>query len=386
MINKNYFPLQHQKRLPKKNPFYVNIMQLLPGLFATVLLAWISIRLSEYIGTSLMGFEKSPISAVMMAILLGMALGNLRPLPVSFKPGLQFAIKKLLRLGIILLGIRLSVLSVFTLGMLGIPVVLLCIISALLLTTRLNHWLKLPQRVGTLIAVGTSICGVTAIVAAAPAIEAEDEEVSYAVAVITIFGLVAMFTYPYLAHYIFGNSAVMAGLFLGTSIHETAQVAGAGLVYADIFSQPLALDTAAITKLVRNLFMAAVIPLMALNYAQKSAGTQQKYVSFGRLFPTFILGFLGFAAIRSLGDAGLDTSGYAFGLWEADIWHSIYSFIQTWAVNLMVVALAGVGLSTSFKILKGLGIKPFIVGLGAALVVGVISLTAISLLGSLSLI
>ncbi|MEA3337488.1 MAG: putative sulfate exporter family transporter [Chloroflexota bacterium] len=366
-------------------PFQANlkfILRLIPGLLAAALLAWVSVWLSEYTGTALMGFRKSPISAVTMAILLGMLIGNLVSLPAVLKPGLTFAMKKVLRLGIIMLGIRLSVMSVFKLGVLGIPIVLLCIAGALLLTTRLNSWLKLPDRVGTLIAVGTSICGVTAIVAAAPAIDAEDEEVAYAIAVITTFGLVAMLTYPYLAHSIFGGDAVKSGLFMGTSIHETAQVAGAGLVYADIFSQPLALDVATITKLVRNVFMAAVIPVMALHYTRKTAGSEKKDVSFTELFPTFILGFLGFAVIRSIGDAGVDSGGYAFGLWDADTWQSIHSFIKDWAVNFMVIALAGVGLSTNFKILKGLGIKPFVVGLGAALAVGVISLTAIWLLGA----
>ncbi|GAB4438434.1 MAG: YeiH family protein [Anaerolineae bacterium] len=386
MINtSNAARYPHPKQQAQKNPFqfhFNNLIQLIPGLAATALLAWVSIWLSEYVGTALMGFKKSPISAVMMAIILGMLIGNVVTLPAALRPGLQFSMKKLLRLGIILLGIRLSVLSVFKLGALGVPVVVLCIVGALLLTTWLNRRLNLPERIGTLIAVGTSICGVTAIVAAAPAIDAEDEEVAYGVAVITVFGLVAMLTYPYLAHTVFGGEAVMAGLFLGTAIHETAQVAGAGLVYADVFGQPVALDTATITKLVRNVFMAAVIPLMAFTYARRTASTEQQAVSFRKLFPTFILGFLGFAVIRSFGDAGVDTSGYAFGVWSADTWAQVYGFIQNWAVNLMVIALAGVGLSTSFKILKGLGIKPFIVGLGAAVVVGLISLVAISALGA----
>lgn len=382
MINTNKIFHSHPPKKSLFQPNFTPIVKLLPGLLATVLLAWISIWLSEFVGTALMGFKKSPVSAVMMAILLGMVIGNLITLPAVLKPGLTFAMKKVLRLGIILLGIRLSVLSVFKLGALGIPIVLLCIVGALLLTTRLNSRLKLPERIGTLIAVGTSICGVTAIVAAAPAIDAEDEEVAYGVAVITIFGLVAMLTYPYLAHNIFGGSALMAGLFMGTAIHETAQVAGAGLVYADIFSDPLALDVATITKLVRNVFMAAVIPIMALHYTRKTAGAEKKDISFGKLFPTFILGFLGFAVLRSLGDAGVGISGYAFGIWNAATWQGIYGFIQSWAVNFMVIALAGVGLSTSFKILKGLGIKPFVVGLAAALVVGGISITAIWLLGA----
>jgi uncharacterized integral membrane protein (TIGR00698 family) len=361
------------------------VPQLLPGLVVAGLLAWLSIWLSKYIGVAIMGFEKSPISAVMMAILLGLIIGNVIPLPESLKPGLKFLVKKVLRLGIILLGIRLSIFDVFKLGALGVPIVLLCITGALFLTTRLNKWLRLPERLGTLIAVGTSICGVSAIVATGPAIDAKDEEVAYAVAVITIFGILATLLYPYAANVIFAGDPVKAGLFLGTSVHDTSQVTGSALVFADVFSLPRALDVATVTKLVRNVFMAAVIPLMALYYTRKTAGQGEfagKKASVAKLLPLFIIGFLACAVLRSIGDAGVNAGGNAFGLWDSAAWKGIYGFIKHWAVNFLVVALAGVGLSTSFRILKGLGIKPFIVGLGAALMVGVVSFVAISLLGT----
>jgi uncharacterized integral membrane protein (TIGR00698 family) len=160
---------------------------LLPGLFLAGLLAWLSVMLSEWVGIYLLGFKNSPVSSVMMAILLGMIFGNILRLPAIFKPGLSFAVKKVLRLGIIFLGVRLSFPEVIKVGLLGLPIILACIVSALLITTLLNKWLGLPRRLGTLIGVGTSICGVSAIVASAPAIGAEEEEVAYAVAVITIF-------------------------------------------------------------------------------------------------------------------------------------------------------------------------------------------------------
>ena len=314
-----------------------------------------------------------------------MIIGNLIRLPASLKPGLTFSVKKVLRLGIILLGIRLSIFDVFKLGALGVPIVMICIVGALVITTLVNRWLKLPERLGTLIAVGTSICGVSAIVAAGPAIDAEDEEVAYAVAVITIFGIIATLVYPYLAYAIFAGDAVKAGLFLGTSIHDTSQVTGAGLVFADVFSLPRGLDVATVTKLVRNVFMAAVIPFMAYYHARKTASQHEgarKKISVTKLMPLFIIGFLGFAVLRSIGDAGTNAGGNAFGLWDSAAWKEIVSFVKTWAVNFLVVALAGVGLSTRFSAFKGLGIKPFLVGLGAALAVGVISFGAISLLGA----
>ena len=358
--------------------------KLIPGLLAAVALTWLSFWLSDLIGVRLMGFKKSPISPVLLAIVLGLAVGAVVPSSKPLSPGLHFTIKKILRLGIILLGIRLTIFDVFKLGTFGVPIVGLCILGGLFITTRINSLLRLPKRLGTLIAVGTSICGVTAIVAASPAIDAEEDEAAYAVAVITIFGLFATLVYPYLAHAIFAGEAVKVGLFLGTAVHETAQVVGAAKIYADIFSQSLALDVATIAKLVRNVFMVVVIPFMAYSYAQEARGSGEfkgQKTSFVQLFPIFILGFLLMAVLRSIGDAGINAGGDAFGLWPDETWRAIISLVKKWAEIFLVAALAGVGLSTKFQSLKRLGIKPFLVGLAAALSVGVVSFVAITLLG-----
>jgi uncharacterized integral membrane protein (TIGR00698 family) len=363
-------------------PVY-KVPQLIPGAIVVTLLAWLSIWLSKFIGVTLLGFDKSPVSAVMLAILLGLIISYIVPMPPILKPGFTFSVKKVLRLGIILLGIRLTIFDVFKLGAYGVPIVLVSILSALLLTTQINKWLKLPERLGTLIAVGTSICGVSAIVATSPAIDAEEEESAYAVAVITIFGLMATLIYPYITDFIFAGDALKAGLFLGTSVHDTSQVVGSAKVYADIFNRTLTLDVATVTKLVRNVFMAAVIPFMALYYARRTNSQEDtRKTNWVKLLPLFILGFLTFAILRSIGDAGLNAGGNAFGVWESGAWKEITNFIKSWAGNFLVVALAGVGLSTNFKSFKGLGIKPFLVGLSAALAVGVVSFITISLLGN----
>jgi uncharacterized membrane protein YadS len=95
---------------------------LLPGLLVAALLAWLSIWLSKYVGVTLLGFDKTPISAVMLAILLGLIIGAVMPVPRVLKPGFTFAVTKVLRLGIILLGIRLTIFDVFKLGAFGIPI------------------------------------------------------------------------------------------------------------------------------------------------------------------------------------------------------------------------------------------------------------------------
>ncbi len=235
-----------------------------------------------------------------------------------------------------------------------------------------------------MIAVGTSICGVTAIVATSPVIDADEEESAYAVAVITVFGLFATLFYPSLANVIFAGDAIKAGLFLGTAVHETAQVVGAAKIYSDMYSQALALDIATVAKLVRNVFMVVVIPFMAYYYARQTTvegDFKKKKTNVLKLLPMFILGFIAMAAIRSIGDAGINSGGTALGFMAAPTWIAVISTIKSWAEFLLVVALAGVGLGTTFRSIKALGIKPFIVGLAASFSVGLVSYIAIILLG-----
>ena len=230
----------------------------------------------------------------------------------------------------------------------------------------------------TLIAVGTAICGNTAIVATGSVIDADEDEVSYAVGCVTVFGLLALVGYPFLAHLLFAGDARLAGFFLGTAIHDTAQVAGAGLLYLQQYAAPEALETATVTKLVRNLFMIAVIPLMALAYHRSSgqvAATVRPKLS--QMVPLFVLGFVAMALLRTLGDLG----EAPFGGWLApESWDRSIASIQTASTWCLTVAMASVGLGTNLKRLRTLGLKPLGVGLTAALVVGAVSFAAIELL------
>lgn len=365
---------------------------LIPGILVISLLTFFSVWFSDFIGINLLGYEKSPISSVMIALLFGMIIKNVIKLPEYLNPGFKFAVKKILRLAIIFLGIRLSIFSVLELGALGIPIVLGCILSAILITRYFNKILHQPERLGTLIAVGTSICGVSAIIATSPTIDASEEETAYAVSVITVFGLLATLTYPFLAYFIFEGDPVQAGLWLGTAIHDTSQVTGAALVYSDIWGLPLGLDVATVTKLVRNLFMVMVIPLLSFYYKKVYENGNAELLSnkkkvggklnFLKLFPTFVIGFLIMAIIRSIGDAGINSINLAFGFITSTSWNLFINTIKELAAILFVVSLAGVGLTTDFQKFKGLGVKPFLVGLSAALTVGVISFLLISLIGS----
>ena len=131
--------------------------------------------------------------------------------------------------------------------------------------------------------------------------------------------------------------------------------------------------------------MVAVIPLMTYFYTRKIGEpyeTMDYKTRIFKLLPLFIIGFLVFAIIRSIGDASINAGNNAFSIWDSIAWKEVHNYLKTWAVRFLVVALAGVGLSTRFSQFKGLGKKPFLIGLGAALTVGIVSYIAISLLGT----
>ncbi|MFC1783154.1 YeiH family protein, partial [Planctomycetota bacterium] len=351
---------------------------LVPGVVLALVIAVAGKALADWIGKDLMGFNKSPISAIMLAIILGIILRNTIGLPSAYVKGLRFSVKVILRAGIILLGLRLSLVEAGKLSLVGLPVVLGCIVFALLMVIWIGRWLKLSARLSCLIAVGTSICGATAIVATGPVIDAEDDEVTYAVACITIFGILAMFTYPYLAHWIFAGNPDLSGLFLGTSIHETAQVAGAGLMYQEQYDAPAALDAANITKLVRNVCMAGVIPLIGIFYHRYSTKTAAAAKKWYQTFPLFIIGFILCMILRTAGD-NMEKS---FGL-DPGQWDSLITFGKDSAKFLLTIAMAAVGLNTNIANLKNLGLKPFCVGFTAAALVGGVSIALVKIFGPL---
>ena len=351
---------------------------LCPGLVLASVLAFVGSRGAEWLGTSVLGFAHSPISAIMVALLLGLAIRNAIGLPSVYESGLKLCLRHVLRLGIMLLGLRLSLGAVGQIGLVGVPIIAGCIATALILVTWINRALGLPPRLGTLIAVGTSICGVSAIVATGPALDAEEDEISYAVACVTLFGLLALFCYPFLAHLIFRGDARMAGLFLGTSIHDTAQVAGAGLLYRQQFGAPEALDTATVVKLVRNLSMAGVIPLMAFLYRRGEGlgSARRARPGWHQVVPLFVVGFLALAAVRSLGDLG----ARPFLVLDRASWQRFLAGADTASGWCLTTAMAGVGLGTGLAKLRGLGWRPLCVGLAAAALVGGVSVGLITLL------
>ena len=370
-------------------------LRLIPGVLTAGVVAVVAVAAAEYLGTRVLGFEDSPVSAVMVALLLGIALGNTRELPKVLESGLAFSMKRVLRIGVVLLGIRISVGEVVRVGALALPLVTVCVVCALVIVRLLSNRFGVAQKLGTLIAVGTSICGVSAIVAAAPTIGAEEEDTSYAISTITIFGMLALLLYPFLAHTVFGGMDTAIGYFLGTAVHDTSQVTGAALLYSEVYSAPDVIDVATVTKLLRNSLMALVIPVIAIQHREAAAagnagsagnagaaGVPSRvakvswppgWASVGRYIPLFVVGFVLMSVLRTVGDVSLWASGRALWILSPEHWSAAVAGLSQAAVYALVVALAAVGARTRLKRLLRLGVRPFLVGLAAAVTVGVIS-------------
>ena len=352
---------------------FLYIKRIFPGVTLALIFFLFSQGINNVLAIEIFGTPKSPISTVLIAILLGILMGNAFTPRPGMMVGLDFTQQYILKLGIIFLGIRLSFEEFIMFGSIAIPLIISCIVGVLILIKLLIKKVSISSKMSYLIAIGTSVCGATAIVATAPVIKAKKTEIAYAIANITLFGVIAMIIYPYFAEWYFNKDEVKAGLFLGTSIHETSQVAAAGLIYDQQFNSPETLNVATVTKLIRNTFLVIMIPLFAFLY-NRGEVKGEKYSIFD-IFPYFVLGFIGMILIRNLGDQIFSNQNENY-----QIWVNLIEYAKILATTFLTMAMAAVGISINLSELKSMGYKPFVVGFIAAITVGFISLIYIETL------
>ena len=345
-----------------------NYLVIIPGIILSFVLYTLSQGFNNIIGIELLGYEKSPISTAMISILIGMFFGNIFQVRESLQKGLDFTREYILKLGIICLGIQLKPFEFLDFGKIAIPLIIICIVSVLIVIKLLIKKLKIPTRMAYLISIGSTVCGTTAIMATAPVIKANKNEVSYAIANITLFGILSMFIYPYFSDFYFDSKPLLIGLFLGTAIHETSQVAAAGLIYEQQFNSQETLNIATVTKLIRNTFLIIMIPLFAFLYNRGK--TKEKNYSILSIFPYFVLGFVGMIVFRNIGDQ-IFIANYN------DNWNETINIIKFASKIFLTMAMAAIGLSTNLKDIRSMGYKPFIVGFIAMLTVGIVSILTI---------
>jgi len=281
---------------------------------------------------------------------------------------------------------KLSFFELMSAGAAGFPVVLASVGAGMLYIPMAGKLAGLPLEMTLLLTAGTSICGVTAITALAPAIKASNRDIAVAVANTVAFGTVGMLVYPYLFHTLCPTPE-QVGVCLGVAIHDTSQVLGSAMSYKEIYGEEMALKAAAVTKLTRNLGLAMAIPGLSYVHATSKSSnndavgdvkeTMSGLVSFQKYVPPFLIAFLGMSTLRSIGDYTFanEIVAAATDLSNATSSHNLFQQTMDFLGNdvskcALGTAMAGVGLSTSLESLKGVGWRPFAVGGSGALVVG----------------
>lgn len=338
---------------------------MLPGLALSVLVALVA-RLAHH---ALPAAAGSVVGEVLFAVVLGLLVGNAVRLPDSLRPGIRFSFHTVLRVAIVLLGASLSFQQVVATGSEALLIIVVLMSLALAAAHVLGRWSGVAPRLATLIGVGTAVCGNSAIAATAPVIRAKDEEVSFAIATNTLFGTVAVILYPILGRALgFGDTAF--GTWAGTAVNDTSQVVAAGFAFSEAAG-----DVATTVKLTRNALMGLVIVGIGMAYAG-APGEGPRVGPWKRVqqsIPIFVVGFLAMAVLHSVGV--LAWASRALGL-------DVVAVLRDVSRVLILVALAGVGLSTRFDAMRRIGWKPFLLGFVLAVLTSGTSLMLIHLLES----
>ena len=298
------------------------------------------------------------LSPLLLAIVAGAVLVNLGVLPTSAQPGLDFSAKHLLRAGIVLLGLQLSLQDIAGLGAGMIVVVVVIVTVGLLATLWIGSLLGLSWTQRLLIACGFSICGAAAVAAADAVVEAEEEEVASSIALVVVFGTAMIAVIPILAN-LLGLDDHTAGLWAGGSIHEVAQVvAAAGAIGGG------ALGVAVIVKLARVLMLAPIMAALSIWQRNRSTSTTSPGAR-PPLIPLFVLGFLAMVVITS-----------TFAL-PSEVTTPV-RYLQT---GLLSAAMFALGCGVRRDALKAVGVKPVALAGAATGVVMVVSLVGVLLVG-----
>ncbi len=296
-----------------------------------------------------------PLSSLVAAVLLGAVLGNAGIVTPTLAPGFTFATKQLLRFGVVLLGLRLSLGDLAALGPATLGVVVVTVACTFFGTQWLGQRMGISRDLSLLVATGYSICGASAIVAVEGSTDAEEEEVLTAIGLVTLFGSLAVFALPFLAG-VLGLSDVETGSWIGASTHDVAQVVAA----ASAAGGSAVMSTAVVVKLSRVVLLAPLVAGVNLHRARATDGASANRPP---LLPTFVIGFLAAMLLRT---TGLLPEG-------------LISSARTIEGLVLSAALVGLGSGVRFARLRTLGPKPLVLGLTAWAVVACVSLAGVVL-------
>lgn len=310
------------------------------------------------------------VGGPVFAILAGMVITLLIKDKSRFQGGITFTSKKILQYAVILLGFGMNLSVVVETGKQSLPIIIATISTSLIVAWALHKALRIPGKISTLVGVGSSICGGSAIAATAPVIDADDEEVAQAISVIFFFNMLAALLFPALGTML-GFSTVSGeafGIFAGTAINDTSSVTAAASTWDSMYNLGSAtLDKAVTVKLTRTLAIIPITLVLAFMRTRKVEEGQQK-VDFKKIFPFFILYFILASVITTV----------AVG---AGISADVFTPLKTLSKFFIVLAMSAIGLNTNIVKLVKTGGKPLLMGLCCWIGITAVSLVMQSVLG-----
>lgn len=304
------------------------------------------------------------IGGAVIAIIVGMVLSLIIKNKVPFDSGVKFTSKKILQWAVILLGFGMNLNVIFNTGKQSLPIIVSTISISLIISFVLCKTMKIPGKISTLVGVGSSICGGSAIAATAPVIGADDDEIAQAISVIFFFNVLAAIFFPTLGRLLGFSTATgeAFGIFAGTAINDTSSVTSAASTWDSMWSLgSQTLDTAVTVKLTRTLAIIPITLVLAFVRTRREKDSAGK-VSIKQVFPFFILYFILASVIT--------TVVVNFGV---DI--SVFDPIKDLSKFFIVMAMAAIGINTNIVKLVKTGGKPLIMGLACW-----IGITGVSLL------
>ena len=297
------------------------------------------------------------ISPLVASLVLGVIIGNVVAIPHAFASGQKFAAKRVLRFGIVLLGTQLAASQIIELGGREIIVVLIVVVTTFCGTVWLGPRLGVSKSLSLLIATGFSICGASAIAAVDGVVDADEEEVTYAIALVTLCGSLAIAVLPLLRNTVGLGDQHQFGAWVGASVHDVAQVIATSSTAGNN-----AVHSATVVKLSRVLLLAPLIGVISIWIQRPSAGITPRFP--GRkapLIPAFVIGFIAMVVLRTVGII-------------PDNWLAPLKHIEQWS---LAAALVGLGSEVQLRDLLKVGGRPLVLALTSWACIGILSLLGV---------
>lgn len=303
------------------------------------------------------------VGGPVFAILAGMVITQFIKEKGKFKAGITFTSKKILQYAVILLGFGMNLSDILSKGSQSLPIIISTISTSLIISFVMFKLMKMPSKISTLVGVGSSICGGSAIAATAPVIEASDEEIAQSISVIFLFNIIAALVFPTLGS-ILGLSNEGFSIFAGSAINDTSSVTAAASAWDGIHASNT-LDGATIVKLTRTLAIIPITLVLAIYRSKKAKDDAQSTFSFKKVFPFFILFFILASVITTVFNLSVEVT----------------SPLKELSKFFIIMAMSAIGLNTNIVHLIKTGGKPILMGFCCWVGIALVCLTMQGLLG-----